>query len=114
MAFNPFHHFRRYSKTVFAVLAIICMFTFVLSSGTMGRGDFFTEITDWVTNRRRIPPLMTLYGKEYDARQVYQVQVSRPPAKRFVFRRLHPKPGRHPRLPALAACGRRLGDQAGR
>ena len=36
MAFNPFHQFRRYNKVIFAILAIICMFTFVLSSG-MGR-----------------------------------------------------------------------------
>ena len=48
MAFNPFHHFRRYSKVVFAILAIICMLTFVMSSG-MGRGDFFQQMTDWVT-----------------------------------------------------------------
>src|SRR6516164_308317 len=76
MAFNPFHHFRRYSKVVFAILAIICMLTFVMSSG-MGRGDFFQQMTDWVTDRRHTPPLITLYGKEYDAQQVQQVQFRR-------------------------------------
>jgi hypothetical protein len=76
MAFNPFHHFRKYSKVVFAILAIICMFTFVLSSG-MGRGDWFTQMTDWATGRRSIPVYVTLYGKEYDARQVVEVQRQR-------------------------------------
>src|SRR5438270_3980262 len=37
--------------------SIICMFTFVLSSG-MGRGDFFTQMTDWVTQRRRASALL--------------------------------------------------------
>jgi hypothetical protein len=83
MAFNPFHQFRRYSKVVFAILAIICMFTFVLSSG-MGRGDFFTQMTDWVTNRRRVPAMMTLYGKEYDALQVQQVQNRRRLASEYM------------------------------
>jgi hypothetical protein len=86
MAFNPFHSFRRYSKVVFAILAIICMFTFVLSSGTMGRGDFFTDITDWITNRRRTPALMTLYGKELDGQKVYQVQQRRRLASEYMDR----------------------------
>src|SRR5437870_3578809 len=84
MAFNPFHHFRRYSKVVFAILAIICMLTFVLSSGLGGKGDFFTTATDWVTQRRRIPALMTLYGKEYDALQVNQVQFRRRLANEYM------------------------------
>src|SRR5262249_179908 len=40
MAFNPFHGFRKHKKTIFAILTIICMFTFVLSGG-FGRGDAF-------------------------------------------------------------------------
>src|SRR6476661_310474 len=76
MAFNPFHQFRRHNKVVFAILAIICMFTFVLSSG-MGRGDIFTQLTDWATGRRSVPVYVTLYGKEYDAQQVEQVRRQR-------------------------------------
>src|SRR6186997_2673588 len=86
MAFNPFHQFRRYSKVVFAILAILCMFTFVLSSGTMGRGDFFTDLTDWITNRRRNPAVMTLYGKELDGQQVHQVQQRRRLASEYMDR----------------------------
>ena len=55
MAFNQFHHFRRYSKVVFAGLAIICMVTFVLSSG-MGRGDIFTQFGDWPGGRAASTP----------------------------------------------------------
>src|SRR5262245_33303273 len=77
MAFNPFHHFRRYSKVVFAILAIICMLTFVLSSGTMGRGDFFTEAADWFARRGAKQPVVTLHGKEFDRQAVSQVQFQR-------------------------------------
>ena len=51
MAFNPFHAFRRYKKAAFAVLTIVCMFTFVLSSGIGGKSDFFDQITDLFTGR---------------------------------------------------------------
>jgi hypothetical protein len=42
MAFNPFHSFRKYRKTLFAMITILCMFVFILSSG-LGKGDFFSQ-----------------------------------------------------------------------
>src|SRR5262245_65611879 len=45
MAFNPFHSFRKYRKQSFAILTIICMLTFVLSSGIGGGGDFFDQVS---------------------------------------------------------------------
>jgi hypothetical protein len=48
MAFNPFHVFRKHKKVLFAGLTIICMFTFVLSSGLGGRMDLFTELPRWL------------------------------------------------------------------
>lgn len=38
MAFNPFDSFRKHKRAFFAVLAVICMFTFVLTSGIGGGG----------------------------------------------------------------------------
>src|SRR5947209_9672997 len=83
MAFNPFHHFRRYSKVVFAGLAILCMVTFVLSSG-MGRGDMLSQISDWASGGRRGGTVLTLYGKNYDSRQLYLVQLGRQLASEYM------------------------------
>jgi hypothetical protein len=66
MAFNPFHAFRRHQKTLFAALTIICMFTFVLSSGIQGKGDFLGEMSMLVGLRSRVPEAATLYGKKIE------------------------------------------------
>jgi hypothetical protein len=76
MAFNPFHSFRRYNKVIFAILAIICMFTFVLSSG-MGRGDLFTQIGDWLSGGRSDRTVISVAGKNYDAQNVDQIRLKR-------------------------------------
>src|SRR5438034_11105616 len=83
MAFNPFHHFRRYSKVVFAGLAILCMLTFVLSSG-MGRGDLLSRFTDWAGGGRRSEAVLTLYGKKYDTRQVLATNLGRQLASEYM------------------------------
>ena len=75
MAFNPFHSFRRYSKTVFAGLAILCMFTFVLSSG-MGQGDFFSQIASTFGGGGG-NTVVTLHGTKIDARQFDSIQNQR-------------------------------------
>ena len=75
MAFNPFHSFRRYSKVVFAGLAILCMFTFVLSSG-MGKGDFFQSVTDMFGGGGG-STVVTLHGKKIDAREFDTIQTQR-------------------------------------
>jgi hypothetical protein len=85
MAFNPFHHFRRYSKVVFAGLAILCMVTFVLSSG-MGRGDMLTQLTNWASGGGgRGTEVLTLYGKKFDGPQVRQIQVGRQMASEYML-----------------------------
>jgi hypothetical protein len=84
MAFNPFHHFRRYSKVVFAGLAILCMITFVLSSG-MGRGDMLSQLTDWASGGRRGSEVLTLYGKKFDGGQIRQIQVGRQMASEYML-----------------------------
>src|SRR5262245_10222105 len=83
MAFNPFHHFRRYSKVVFAILAIICMLTFVLSSG-MGRGDLLNPFSEWAGGGRRGGSVITLYGKGYTSNEVYTTQAMRQMANTYM------------------------------
>ena len=79
MAFNPFHTFRKHSKVVFAGLTILCMGVFVLSSG-MGRGDFFSQISDWATSRGGRAPAVTVAGKDYNQMDVEQVRVQTRPS----------------------------------
>lgn len=76
MAFNPMHEFRRYSKVIFAILAIICMFTFVLSSG-MGRGDLFTQMGDWMGGGRKASTVISVAGKNFDANEVNEIRARR-------------------------------------
>jgi hypothetical protein len=83
MAFNPFHQFRRYNKVIFAILAIICMFTFVLSSG-MGGGDLFTQIGNWLSGGRSEQSIISVAGKNYDAREVDQIRLKRMIASDFM------------------------------
>src|SRR5207248_8527498 len=84
MAFNPFHHFRRYSKVVFAGLAILCMVTFVLSSG-MGRGDMLSQLTNWASGGARGTELLTVYGKKFDGSQSRQIHVGRQLASEYML-----------------------------
>src|SRR5205823_3941910 len=63
MAFNPFHTFRKNKKTAFAILTIICMCVFILSSGFGGKGDIlsggFTLFGD-----SRAPEVARIDGKK--------------------------------------------------
>jgi hypothetical protein len=73
MAFNPFTTFRKHQKVFFAVLTIVCMFTFILS---FGRGDLFEHILRIIGMKRAKGEEVTqLYGKsirEGDLQQLYQ------------------------------------------
>jgi hypothetical protein len=82
MAFNPFHSFRRYSKVVFAGLAILCMFTFVLSSG-MGKGDFFQSVTDMFGGGSG-STVVTVHGNKIDAREFDAIQNQRRLANEYM------------------------------
>lgn len=83
MAFNPFHSFRRHSKTVFAALVLIAMFSFVLTSGTLTGADPLVIIGRWF-GRGPTTAVVTIYGQEFDARQIQQVQMNRRLANYFM------------------------------
>src|SRR5256885_15828054 len=84
MAFNPFHGFRKHKKTIFAILTIICMFTFVLSGG-FGKGDAF----EWFLNKigassRQGQVVCKLYGDKVYETQLSERSRSRLEANRYV------------------------------
>ncbi len=83
MAFNPFHSLRKHSKVVFAGLVGVAMFSFVLSSGYGGRGDFFTEVGNRI-GMGGSNALISVDGTGYDGRQVQHVQVQRLLASRYM------------------------------
>src|SRR5947209_5521828 len=87
MAFNPFHGFRRHSKTVFAGLVLIAMFSFVLSaSGSLTSSDPLAIFGNWLGRGSRNPAMVTIHGREFDARQIQQVQQNRRLANYFMDR----------------------------
>lgn len=84
MAFNPFHGFRKHQKVVFAALTIICMLTFVMAGGSFAGGDFFTELTRWVTGQSRSHEVATLYGQRINDRELQELRLSRRLANDFM------------------------------
>src|SRR5947209_9107994 len=83
MAFNPFHGLRKHSKVVFAGLTILCMVVFVLSRG-MGRGDFFTQMTDWVTGRMSRTTYVSIDGQAFSGRDVDLINYQRRMANEYM------------------------------
>src|SRR5947208_13547791 len=84
MAFNPFHGFRKHSKVIFAILTIICMITFILSSG-LGRGDFFDWLVGLVgASSRQGEVVTTLYGDKVHESQLGERERLRRIASDFV------------------------------
>jgi hypothetical protein len=72
MAFNPFHSFRKHQKVIFAVMAIVCMFVFVLQ---FGKGDVFERIATMFggSSKSQGAYVATLYGsKVYEKELVDQ------------------------------------------
>src|SRR6266581_441946 len=68
MAFNPFHTFRKHQKVIFAVMAIVCMFVFVLQ---FGRGDLFERAAGWFGGgKQKDPVVATVYGKKVYAKDL--------------------------------------------
>jgi hypothetical protein len=53
MAYNPFNIFRRNQKAIFAVVTVIIMFVFVLSSGLGGGADFFDWLPRWLGSKSK-------------------------------------------------------------
>jgi len=86
MAFNPFESFRKNGKAIFAVLAIVCMFTFVLSSGIGGGGDIF----DWFARQlggkdNRSVVLGEIGGREYTAESLSELRKKRRAANIYLM-----------------------------
>jgi hypothetical protein len=88
MAFNPFHSFRKHQKAIFAGLTIICMITFVFSSGMSGGGDFFSEIQRLV-GLRRAAEVARLYGQSFDDRKIFDLRQRRELANQFMLSAFH-------------------------
>lgn len=86
MAFNPFHAFRKHQKVVFAVLTIICMLTFVMAGGSFAGGDFFSELTRWISGRGRTNEVATIYGRRISDRDLQELRRRRRLANEFMVR----------------------------
>src|ERR1700679_4315942 len=87
MAFNPFHKFRKHQKAIFAALTIMCMVIFVLgpSSGAlMQGGDFFSNLSRWVTGKARQTDVATLNGKGISPTDLREVALKRKMANQFM------------------------------
>jgi hypothetical protein len=84
MAFNPFHAFRKHQKVFFAALTIICMLTFVMAGGSFAGGDFFSELTRWVTGRSRTQEVAIVNGRPVSNREVLELRRQRDLANRFM------------------------------
>ncbi|HVK17923.1 MAG TPA: hypothetical protein VM533_13325 [Fimbriiglobus sp.] len=85
MAFNPFNVFRRNQKVLFALLTILVMFMFVLSSGLGGGGDFF----DWLprligSNARSGDVLATIDGSKVYESDLQRIQTKRTLANQYM------------------------------
>src|SRR5467141_2923450 len=84
MAFNPFHAFRKHQKVVFATLTIVCMLTFVMAGGSFAGGDFFSELTRWVSGRSRTQEVATVYGHRISERELQELRRQRRLANDFM------------------------------
>ncbi|HLJ92791.1 MAG TPA: hypothetical protein VKU02_06300 [Gemmataceae bacterium] len=84
MAFNPFHGFRKHQKVVFAALTIVCMLTFIMAGGSFAGGDFFSELTRWVTGQSRTHEVATVYGKRISDREILELRRQRRLANQFI------------------------------
>lgn len=62
MAFNPFDVFRRNQRIIFAVMTVVIMFMFVLSSGLGGKSDFFDMIPSLVARKVQTGEVLAVVG----------------------------------------------------
>ena len=86
MAFNPFESFRKNSKAIFAVVMIVCMFTFVLSAGISGGTDFFDWFARQFGGSDRGPVLAVIDGHDEYGRDLSEVRKKRTAANNFLAR----------------------------
>jgi hypothetical protein len=88
MAFNPFHTFSIRSKVgraTMAILGIVVMFTFVLSSGAVGSGnDFFDQIGSIFGTKGRGEVLAVAYGDKIRDTDLAELRMQRRAAHDFL------------------------------
>jgi hypothetical protein len=86
MAFNPFHAFRKHQRPLLAVLAIFCMFMFVLSSG-MGKGDIVYQVLGFFgAGRVKGNLVTTLHGRKVYEGDLARLRRDRDMASDFLLR----------------------------
>lgn len=78
MAFNPFSVFRKNQKVLFALLTVVVMFMFVLSSGLGGGADFFDWLPRVIGSRARSGDVLA----NIDGSKVYESDLQRIQTKR--------------------------------
>lgn len=88
MAFNPFETFSaksRTGKSIMAIIGIVVMFTFVLSTGAMGTGnDFFDQIGGLFNSEKKGDVLATAYGDKIRQAELSEVKRQRRAAVGFL------------------------------
>ena len=85
MALHPLNSFRKYHKVIFAGLTIVCMLTFVMSSGVAGIGDGFSWLQHALGGTSRYPQVAKLYGKNIDIRELTTLREQRILANRYML-----------------------------
>ena len=85
MALHPFNSFRRYQKTIFAGLTIVCMLTFVVSSGVQGMGDGINWLQHAISGQSRYQPAAKLFGKTVDVHDMALLKQQRSLANRYML-----------------------------
>jgi hypothetical protein len=93
MAFNPFETFSvksRTGKSVMAVLGIVVMLTFVLSSGAIGSGnDIFDQMGGLFSSKKgRGEVIATAYGDDIRQSELTDARKQRQAAREFLIRSL--------------------------
>ncbi len=74
MAYNPFNIFRRNQKAIFAVVTVIIMFVFVLSSGLGGGADFFDWLPRWLAGKSKKGDVLC----KIDGEKIYPSELNGP------------------------------------
>lgn len=78
MAFNPFRAFRKHQKAMFATLAVLSMFIFVLTGSMQAGWDFFNGITYYFgMSSSKYPTVATVYGKKLDTVELQRLRYGR-------------------------------------
>ena len=85
MAFNPFDVFRRNQRILFAILTVIIMIMFVLSSGLGGKADFFDWLPAVLARKAQYGDVMAVVdGRKVTTSDLGKLQVNRVLANEYM------------------------------